>query len=57
MPMLPTDRPDAVDTKTGRLICATIALRLRRELDAESEPLPRRLAVLLNEIQQRDDEV
>jgi hypothetical protein len=58
MPRSPTDRPAAVEAKinakTSRLICATIGLRLQRELDNDETALPRRLALLLDEIQRAD---
>ncbi|MGO3932534.1 hypothetical protein NP284_30005 [Rhodopseudomonas pseudopalustris] len=49
-----TDQPLAVDAPTGRLICATIATRLRDELD--DVPLPLQLAVLLERMQRHDGE-
>jgi hypothetical protein len=56
MPRSPTDRPAAVDAKidakTGRLICATIGLQLRRDFDVDEKPMPDRLALLLDEMQQ-----
>ena len=49
-----TDQPLAVDAPTGRLICATIATRLRDELD--DVPLPQQLAALLERMHRHDDQ-
>ena len=49
-----TDQLPAVDAPTGRLICATIATRLRDELD--DLPLPQQLAALLERMQHHDGE-
>lgn len=60
MPRSPTDRLPAVDAKidakTGRLICASIGLQLRRDFDIDETPMPHRLALLLSDVQDREAE-